>query len=105
MDHEEEMITVDTFSITMENGTDQEYAIMDEFDFEEKHYLVVSPVSGDEIEEDIFLYRSREDGEDLIVDYIEDDKEYEKAAAAYEALCEEAGGKGCDCEEGHCSCR
>lgn len=105
MEHEEEMVTVDTFSITMEDGTDQEYAIMDEFDFEDHHYLMVSPISGDEIEEDIFLYRSREDGEDLIVDYIEDEKEYERAAAAYEALCEEAGEDDCDCEEGSCGCR
>lgn len=103
MEHEEEMVTVDTFSITMEDGSDQEYAIMDEFDFEENHYLVVSPISGDEIEEDIFLYRSREDGEDLIVDYIEDEEEYKKAAAAYEALCEEAE-DGCDCGEEHCDC-
>lgn len=105
MEHEEEMVTVDTFSITMEDGADQEYAIMDEFDFENNHYLVVSPISGDEIEEDIFLYRSREDGEDLIVDYIEDESEYEKAAAAYEALCQEAEGEDCGCGEGTCSCR
>jgi hypothetical protein len=110
MAHEDEMITVDTFTITMEDGTDQEYAIMDEFDFDEKHYLVVSPVSGDEIEEDIFLYRCRMDGEDMIVDYIEDEAEYEQAAAAYDALCEEAAeedgdcGCGCGCSDGGCDC-
>lgn len=77
-----------TFVTTMSDGKQQEFAIVEEFDFEKKHYILVSEVHGDEIAEEVYLYRSKTIGEDFIVEFIEDKNEYARATAAYEALYE-----------------
>lgn len=98
MEHEEEMLEFSVITLPMDDGTEQEFAIMDEFEFNGSMYMVVSAVNGDEIEDDMFLYRFREDGDDLIVDYIDDEEEYAAAVAAYEELCElEDDEDGCEC--------
>lgn len=37
----------DTIMITVSDGSEKEFAIIEEFDFEKNHYLVVSPVIED----------------------------------------------------------
>lgn len=86
MSTEEMMIEVETIMLTMEDNVDQEFAILDYFDHEGKQYVIVSKVNGDTIEEDTFLYGYSEDEEDIIIEYIEDDDEYDKLVAAYEAF-------------------
>ena len=54
---------VDTIFVPMEDGTEQEYAILDEFDLEGKNYMILSA--------------------------IEDDEEFERGSAYYESLMEE----------------
>ena len=61
---------------------------MDEFEVEGKSYYVVSEVDGDEISPDVYVFGYHMEGDDLYIDNIDDDEEYEKVAAAYDALCE-----------------
>lgn len=99
MAHEEEMMELETFTLTMDDDTEQDFAILDEFEFEGKMYMVVSRIDGDLVEEDMVLFRFHEDGEDIIVEYIDDDEEHDRAADAYAAICEEETACGCeDCE-------
>lgn len=75
-----------TFILEMSDKKKHEFAIVEEFDYEEKHYVLVSEVKGDEITEGVYLFRAESQGEDFIVEEIEDKEEYAKAVKAYEAL-------------------
>lgn len=75
----------DTVMIPLSNGKEQEFAIMEEFDFEEKHYIVVSPVMNDEIQEGCYVYRSVETDGELEISRIEDAAEFEKVIAYFES--------------------
>lgn len=97
MAHEEEMMEFETFTLTMEDDTEQDFAIIDEFEFEDKMYMIASPINGDLVEEEMVMFRFREDGEAIIVEYIDDDEEHDRAADAYAAMCEEK--MDCDCED------
>ncbi len=88
MEHELELLEFETFTLTMDDDTEQEFAIMDEFEVEGKSYYVVSEVNGDEVSADIFVFGYHLEGDELYIDNIDDDDEYEKIAAAYDALCE-----------------
>lgn len=75
-----------TFILEMSDKKKHEFAIVEEFDYEEKHYVLVSEVKGDEVTEGVYLFRAESQGEDFIVEEIEDKEEYAKAVKAYEAL-------------------
>ncbi|MBQ7775401.1 MAG: DUF1292 domain-containing protein [Lachnospiraceae bacterium] len=75
-----------TFILEMSDKKKHEFAIVEEFDFEEKHYILVSEVKGDEITEGVYMFRGETKGEDFFVEEIEDKEEYARATAAYEAL-------------------
>ena len=75
-----------TFILEMSDKKKHEFAIVEEFDHEEKHYVLVSEVKGDEITEGVYLFRAESKGEDLIVEEIVDKEEYDKAVKAYEAM-------------------
>ena len=73
-----------TFHITTKDGTDVEMAVMDEFDFENKHYVVSALVEGDTINEDgMYIYRANIDGGDFTVSKITNKIDYEKVVKAY----------------------
>ena len=76
----------DTVMITVSDGTEKEFAIMEEFDFEEKHYIVVSPVEDNQVQEGLYIYRAVVSGEEMEVSRIEDAEEFEKVSAYYEAM-------------------
>ena len=78
----EEEMRFETFILPMEDGTDQEFAILDEFEFEGKGYILVSAVIGDELAEELVLYNCEYDGDDMIINYIEDEEEYKRVAEA-----------------------
>ena len=67
--------------IPVSDGTEKEFAIMDTFTVEEKHYMAVSLIEEDEIQEGVYLYRYRdaEDGD------ITEPAEYKRVSRAYEA--------------------
>lgn len=76
----------DTVMITVSDGSEKEFAIMEEFDFGEKHYIVVSPVENNEVLGDLYIYRAVVTGEELEVSRIEDAAEFEKVSVYYESM-------------------
>ena len=76
----------DTVMITVSSGAEKEFAIMEEFDFEEKHYIVVSPVEDNQVQEGLYIYRAVVSGEEIEVSRIEDVEEFEKVSAYYEGM-------------------
>ena len=83
-------VEVETITLPLEDGTDQEFVILDEFEAEGNKYIVVATIAEDDtIGEDNYIYGYREDGDDIIIDYIEDDDEYDRVAEAYAKICEE----------------
>ena len=79
-----------TFSVTASDGRTVEMAVMDEFDFEHKHYVVSAVVKDDVIQEDgTYIYRCIIKGDDFTVEKIKDADEYQKIAQAYMDIDEE----------------
>lgn len=76
----------DTVMITVSNGAEKEFAIMEEFDFEGKHYIVVSPVEDNQVQEGLYIYGAVVSGEEMEISRIEDAEEFEKVSAYYEKL-------------------
>lgn len=73
-----------TFQVTARDGSDVEMAVVDEFDFEEKHFVVAAAVIGDTIEDEgRYIYRSIIEGDDFSIEKIEDESEYGRIAEAY----------------------
>ena len=86
MAEEFEYMDVECITIPLEDGTEMECAILDQFEYEGQGYVLLSPVEGEEIQEDMFIYRYEEDGDDIIIDYIDDEKELEAVASFYDQL-------------------
>ena len=82
----EEYMEFDTFMITMSDGKEQECAIVDEFDFEGKHYILAAEIHNDQVSDGAYLCRSRNEADGFVVERIETKAEYDRAAKAYEAL-------------------
>ena len=80
----EELYTYDTVMIPVSSGKEQEFAIMEEFDLEEQHYIVVSPVVNDEIQEGCYVYQATENEDGLEIAQIEDEEEFAMVCAYIE---------------------
>ena len=80
----------EVISIPVSDGTEKEFAILDIFELEQKKYAAVSLVLGEEIGEDIYIYRytEAEDG-DAIVEQITLPAEFKKVTKAYEKIMQE----------------
>lgn len=73
-----------TFTVTTKNGSEVEMAVVDEFDFEDEHYVVGALIEGDTIsDEGRYIYRSVMDGEDFTVEKIKKEFDYNRIAKAY----------------------
>ena len=73
-----------TFHVTAKDGSDVEMAVVDEFDFENKHYVVGAVVQDDTIlDEGRHNYRSVIDEDDFTVEKITREFEYNRIAQAY----------------------
>lgn len=73
-----------TFHVTARDGSDVEMAVMDEFDFEDRHYVVGAVVKDDTILDDgRYIYRSIIDGDDFTVEKISREFDYKRIAEAY----------------------
>lgn len=85
-----------TFTITSKEGKEIEMAVVDEFEFKRKNYVVSSVVEGDEIRSDeIYIYKANIKEDDFTVEKITDMKEYEEVSKAYLEMAE----KEADAEE------
>ncbi len=80
----EEYNVYDTVMIPLSNGREQEFAIIEEFDFEEEHYIVVSAVIKEEIQEGFYLYLAAETADGLEISRIEDPGKFSRVTSYYE---------------------
>jgi len=72
------------FTVTAQDGTEVEMAVVEEFDFDGKHYAAASRVVGDEISDDgVYIYRTKITGDDFTVEKITDAKEYDAVVKAF----------------------
>ena len=79
-----------TFHVTAKDGSDVEMAVVDEFDFEHKHYVVGAVVKDDVIEDDgRYIYRCIIKDDDFTVQKITREFEYNKVVEAYMNMDEE----------------
>ena len=84
-----------TITLPGEDGEDQEYEVVDEFTLDGQKYMVVAELDEeDQPSDDYEILAYQEDGEDVIIDSIEDDAEYERISDAYAKFCEEAEAAG-----------
>lgn len=73
-----------TFSVTTKDGTEVEMAVVDEFDYENKHYVVGALIKDEEIIDDgRYIYRCIMKGDDFQVEKIKREDDYKKIAEAY----------------------
>lgn len=86
----QEFFECETFTLEMD-GKNMELAITDEFDFEDKHYVLCAEVEGDMLneEEGLYLFRAVSEGDDITVETIESEEEYNRIVDAYYEMCEE----------------
>ena len=82
----EEYMEFETCMITMSDGKEQECAIVDEFDFEGKHYILAAEIHDDQVSDGAYLCRNNNEEDGFVVERIETKEEYEKAAKAYYEL-------------------
>ena len=79
----EQLLEFDTFNLEL-NGKEIEFAITEEFDFEGKHYILCGEVSGDEInDEEVYLFRAVMEENEITVESIETEEEYDRIVEAY----------------------
>lgn len=79
-----------TFTVTAQDGSTVEMAVMDEFDFEDEHYVVGAIINDDTISEDgLYIYKSIVNGDDFTVEKIKREFDYKRIARAYMEMEEE----------------
>ena len=87
--NEEEMVEYDTFTYEL-NGKTMEWAIVEEFEFEEKTYIVCQEVVGDTLSDaGLYLFEGVSEGEEITVKNIDSEEEYNRVVDEYCKLCEE----------------
>ena len=75
------------FTITDKNGNPVEMAVVDEFEYEKKSYVVGAVIQGDTIDMDgLYIYRAKVQDDELITEKITNATEYEKVSKAYLAI-------------------
>lgn len=90
MEMMDEVMEYDTVTIPGENGVEEEYAIVDRFDFEGNQYVVVSLIEGDMVHDDeAYIFLAKEDEESIELESIPDENEYMRLIEAYDALFED----------------
>ena len=79
-DCNDEECNCDTITLTLEDGTEQEFIILDTVKHKKKDYVALAPVDGEEY----FIYGFKEIGENVEFFSIENDKEFEAVAEIFE---------------------
>ncbi len=78
-----------TFQVKTKDGNEVEMAVVDEFDFENKHYVVGALIKDDEIiDEGRYIYKlvMKDGEEDFKVEKITREFEYKRIAEAYMSM-------------------
>lgn len=72
------------FTVKSSDGQDIEMAIVDEFDFEGKHYIVAARVIDDAVCNDgQYIYRAKISGDDFTPEKISNHVDYDRIVKAY----------------------
>jgi len=81
----------DTVTLTLEDDSEMECAVLTTFEADGKNYIALLPIEGIEAEEgEVFLYRFVENADgDPELENIESDEEYEAAAEAFDEWLDE----------------
>ncbi len=81
----------DTVTLTLEDDSELECAVLTTFEADGKSYIALLPIEGIEAEEgEVFLYRFVVNGDDEPeLENIESDEEYEAAAEAFDEWLDE----------------
>ena len=89
--NEYEEVELDAITLTLDDGTEQEFAIVAVFDLDDQEYCAICPiVDGDIVdEESITFFRYGEDGEEVTLDEIEDEDEYARVSREFDILGED----------------
>lgn len=86
---DDEMLEYDTFTYEL-NGKTMEWAIIEEFEFESKTYIVCAEVIGDELsDEGLYLFEGVSEGDEITVRNIDSEEEYNRVVDEYCKLSEE----------------
>ena len=76
-----------TFHVTASDGSDVEMAVMDEFDFENEHYVVGAVIKDDTIDDEgRYIYKSVISGDTFTVEKIKREFDYKRIAEAYMSM-------------------
>lgn len=83
-------VDFDTMTLSLDDGTELECAVLAIFPVAEKKYIALSPMSGED-EGTVYLYQfdSDEDDEEVNLINIEDDDEFEAVSDAFDELLDE----------------
>ncbi|MCU6786340.1 DUF1292 domain-containing protein [Aedoeadaptatus acetigenes] len=88
-DHDHEHEEMDVITLTLEDDSELDCAVIGIFPFEEKDYIALLPLKGDEVDEDasvlIYEYTELED-EELELVFIEDEDYFNRVADEFESL-------------------
>ena len=77
------------FTTTNKDGETVEMAVVDEFEFEHKNYVVGALIVDDVIQEEgLYIYRVKTTEDDFIVEKISNQVDYQKIAQAYMEIAE-----------------
>lgn len=77
------------FTTTNKDGDTVEMAVVDEFEFEHKNYVVGALIVDDVIvEEGLYIYRVKTTEDDFVVEKITNQVDYQKIAQAYMEIAE-----------------
>jgi uncharacterized protein YrzB (UPF0473 family) len=82
---QEDECDCDTIKLELEDGTSQEFLILDTVEHKKNHYIALAPLEGEEY----FIYGFREAGENTEFFSIEDEKEFDAVAKIFEKRFEE----------------
>lgn len=81
---QEELKEYATFVTTNKEGNEIEMAVIDEFEFEHKNYVVGALIENDTVnEEGLFIFKLKEATDEIKVEKIANSDEYQKIAQAY----------------------
>lgn len=86
---QDEMKEYAIFTTTNKDGETVEMAVVDEFEFEHKNYVVGALIVEDVIQEEgLYIYRVKTTEDDFVVEKIGNQVDYQKIAQAYMEIAE-----------------
>lgn len=72
-----------------DEGNDEKFEIVYQFDHEDKHYLLVTPADTDDEEAEVFAFRFEEDEDGMELYMIEEESEWDMIEEVFNTLNDE----------------